>query len=319
MKNKLLLIVLISAFNNTVWSQNQSHIIYNAKGKKVSYKKMLKTASKSDVVLFGELHYNPISHWLQYELTKDLFEVRSLVMGAEMIEADNQPELNSYLINEISQQELDSLARLWKNHKTDYAPLVNFAKKKKVPFIATNVPRRYANLVFKKGFNALDSLSELEKSWIAPLPIRFDSELSTYKEILKMMGSHGTLELVKAQAIKDATMAYFIQKNIKENHLFIHYNGAYHSNNYEGILWYLKRLNSKLNYSTLSTVSQKNIHKLKEENIDLYTMLNFEMVGVPMVNKDHSLYLTGYELSNLAEVSNTYANKNLVVSSEKKE
>jgi len=52
--------------------------------------------------------------------------------------------------------------------------------------------------------------------------------------------------------------------------------------------------------------------KLKEKNIDLYAMLNFEMVGVPMVGKDHSLYLTGYELSNLAEVSNRYARKNLV-------
>ena len=52
--------------------------------------------------------------------------------------------------------------------------------------------------------------------------------------------------------------------------------------------------------------------KLKDEGIDLYAMLNFEMVGVPMVDKDHSLYLTGYELSNLAEVSNSYAHKNLV-------
>ncbi|MGC1517112.1 MAG: M28 family peptidase [Maribacter sp.] len=52
--------------------------------------------------------------------------------------------------------------------------------------------------------------------------------------------------------------------------------------------------------------------KLKEQGLDLYTMLNFEMVGVPMQNKDHSLYLTGYELSNLAEVSNAYAGKNLV-------
>ena len=52
--------------------------------------------------------------------------------------------------------------------------------------------------------------------------------------------------------------------------------------------------------------------KLQNENIELYTMLNFEMVGVPMVDKDHSLYLTGYELSNLAEVTNRYANKNLV-------
>ncbi len=52
--------------------------------------------------------------------------------------------------------------------------------------------------------------------------------------------------------------------------------------------------------------------KLKDKNIDLYAMLNFEMVGVPMVDKDHSLYLTGYELSNLADISNGYAGKNLV-------
>lgn len=52
--------------------------------------------------------------------------------------------------------------------------------------------------------------------------------------------------------------------------------------------------------------------KLLTQNLDLYVMLNFEMIGVPMVNKDHSLYLTGYELSNLAEVSNKYAQKNLV-------
>lgn len=52
--------------------------------------------------------------------------------------------------------------------------------------------------------------------------------------------------------------------------------------------------------------------KLKDQSINLYAMLNFEMVGVPMVEKDHILYLTGYELSNLAEISNGYANKNLV-------
>lgn len=51
--------------------------------------------------------------------------------------------------------------------------------------------------------------------------------------------------------------------------------------------------------------------KLKGESIDLYAMLNFEMVGVPMVGKDHLLYLTGYELSNLAEVSNKYAGEKI--------
>lgn len=53
-------------------------------------------------------------------------------------------------------------------------------------------------------------------------------------------------------------------------------------------------------------------YKLTEDDLDLYTMLNFEMVGVPMVNKDYLLYLTGFELSNLAEISNEYAGEQLV-------
>lgn len=51
--------------------------------------------------------------------------------------------------------------------------------------------------------------------------------------------------------------------------------------------------------------------KLKDQNLNLYTMLNFEMVGVPMVDKDHLMYLTGYQLSNLAEVSNSYATEKI--------
>ncbi len=48
--------------------------------------------------------------------------------------------------------------------------------------------------------------------------------------------------------------------------------------------------------------------RLKEQDLDLYVMLNFEMVGVPMVDKEYLLYMTGYELSNLADISNGYAN-----------
>ncbi len=52
--------------------------------------------------------------------------------------------------------------------------------------------------------------------------------------------------------------------------------------------------------------------KLKDKNLDLYTMLNFEMVGVPLVDKDYFMYATGYELSNLAEVGNRIVNTNLI-------
>ncbi|SFC15108.1 Peptidase family M28 [Flagellimonas taeanensis] len=52
--------------------------------------------------------------------------------------------------------------------------------------------------------------------------------------------------------------------------------------------------------------------KLKEQGLNLYTMLNFEMTGVPLQGKDYFMYITGYDMSNLAEVSNKYAKENLV-------
>lgn len=52
--------------------------------------------------------------------------------------------------------------------------------------------------------------------------------------------------------------------------------------------------------------------KLKEQELNLYAMLNFEMTGVPLLGKDYFMYITGYDMSNLAEVSNTYAKENLV-------
>lgn len=171
-----------------------------------------------------------------------------------------------YLAGTINDKGLDSLARLWKNYPTDYAPLVRFAQKNKLPFVATNIPRRYASKVARGGFEALDTLSDQEKAWIAPMPMPYDAELPGYKAMLEMMGGHGGANLPKAQASKDATMAHFILQYYRPGALFIHFNGAYHSDNYEGILWYLRRQQPQLRYATISTVSQADNRKLLPEN-----------------------------------------------------
>ncbi|MCF8258627.1 MAG: ChaN family lipoprotein, partial [Flavobacteriales bacterium] len=216
--------------------------------------------------LFGELHNSPIAHWLQLAASKDLHGQRNLCLGAEMLEADDQQTLDRYLKGAIDRKALDSLARLWNNYATDYAPLVDFAKTNALPFIATNVPRRYASMVYKNGFDALDTLSTDEKAWIAPLPIVYDPELPGYKEMIAMMGGHGGDNLPKAQAIKDATMAHFILKNFKSDGLFLHFNGAYHSDRYEGILWYLLQARPSLKVVTISTVQQTDPRKLDREH-----------------------------------------------------
>ena len=281
---KLTFSIFLFATIISVAQDKKAYQIFDKKGKKSSYEKVLKASEKTDVVLFGEIHDNSLVHWLQLEFTKDLAQRKPLVLGAEMLEADNQTQLDQYLKGEINQKQLDSSARLWKNYKTDYKPLVDFAKDKKINFIATNVPRRYASLVFKKDLVALDSLSALEKSWIAPLPIEFDINLPGYKGMMSMQGGHAGEKMPKAQAIKDATMAYFINKNRKENSIFVHYNGTYHSDNYEGINWYLRKLDADIQIVTIAMVEQKDISKLEAEH---YNKADFVLVIDEDVTKTH--------------------------------
>lgn len=52
--------------------------------------------------------------------------------------------------------------------------------------------------------------------------------------------------------------------------------------------------------------------KLKQQNFNLYFMFNYEMIGVPMVNKDMLLYITGFGKSNMAQKMNEYAGEKLI-------
>lgn len=52
--------------------------------------------------------------------------------------------------------------------------------------------------------------------------------------------------------------------------------------------------------------------RLKNMNIDLYTMINFEMIGVPRAEGEIMAYVTGYDKSNMAEQLNRYAEEELI-------
>ncbi len=246
--------------------------LFKKGGKQADYKTLLKEAQNADVILFGELHNNPITHWLQLELAKDLHKSAGdkLVLGGEFFEADNQVIINEYLQNQISEKSFESEARLWPNYRTDYKPLLKFAQKNNLPFIATNVPRRYASLVSRQGQSALLTLGTEPKAWLPVLPYEIDFELPGYKAMLDMFGSgHGSGNagklMIEAQALKDATMAANIAKN-GSGKKFLHVNGAYHSDNYEGIVWYLKKENPALKILTISTTEQESPEKLATEH-----------------------------------------------------
>lgn len=267
---RISLLLLTALVTVSAWAQKPAYQLYKENGKKVKYEKMVQASAEADIVLFGEHHTNPISHWLQIELTNALYEAKGgdLVLGAEMFETDNQLILDEYLEDLITETKFEEEARLWKNYKTDYKPLVLFAKENELAFIATNIPRRYANSVFKQGVAILDSLSDEAKTYIAPLPLEYDTSLNCYNQLIHgaEMGGHGSINMADAQAIKDATMTHFILQNWSSGKLFIHYNGAYHSDEFESMNWFLKRANPELKIVTISTVTQDDVMELEEES-----------------------------------------------------
>ncbi|MHA6247056.1 ChaN family lipoprotein [Pontibacter sp. CAU 1760] len=275
MKKVLLLSILfLFGLLQLSWAQGKpAYRLFTKKGKPVAYSKMLKALQEADVVLFGEQHNDPIAHWLQLEVAKDLHQQHqgTMAIGAEMFEADVQLVLNEFLADQLPESTLKEEARPWPNFKTDYLPVLQFAKQNGIPFIATNVPRRYARMVSRGSLSALDSLSQEAKDYMAPLPIEVNMELPGYKHMLTMFGgnTHGTATstyIVEAQALKDATMAHFISKQAAQGKRVLHLNGAYHSDNFEGIGWYLKQEQPNMEVLTITTVLQDDLMRLKNGN-----------------------------------------------------
>lgn len=261
----------------------KAYQLFNQKGKTIEYEQVVIDALDADIVLFGELHDNPICHWLELQLLKDLHTKKKdkLLLGAEMFEADDQVVLNEYSQKKITGRHLETESKLWNNYATDYKPLVEFSLNNNLPFVATNVPRRYASMVAKSDLAALDSLGPEIKKWIAPLPIEVDLNLPGYKKMLStgaeggMAHGHGMNmgNLAKAQALKDATMAHFILASWQPGKTFLHINGSYHSDNFEGIVWYLKKQNPQLRILTIASVEQAEISKLEDKSRDMATYI----------------------------------------------
>ena len=268
------ILILLGTTFQSIAQDFPAYVIYTSNGKKTTFDKLEDATEGKELVLFGEFHDNPISHWLQLELTKELFEENgaNLQLGFEMFEQDQQELLSQYLTGNLTAKQFKDTMRLWPKYETDYAPIVEFAKTNKLFCVASNVKRKYASLLFKKGRNALDTLSAEVKAQMAPIDFKVDSSLSQYREVFIMGGHMGVnmgMNMVESQAFKDATMAQFILANPgrKAGTVHLHFNGAFHSDFHQGILWYVQQKQPNIRVLTISTVTQADVRKLDKEHL----------------------------------------------------
>ena len=233
-----LLLLLTFLFTCGVYAQQpQAYTLFDHNGKSTTYDAMMDSLSRADVVFFGEMHNCPITHWMEQNVLQTF---------VDRFEAE---------------------CRLWPNHSTDYAPLLSIAYENKLPVIATNVPRRYANAVKEHGLSWLDSLSSASRAYLPPLPIYVERDSTAEKafEVMGAMAGHSNRgHYVEAQALKDATMAWNIAQNWQHNIHFVHFNGSYHSDFRKGIIEQLLRYCPQLRIALVTAVRQENVEALDE-------------------------------------------------------
>ncbi|MFD2786710.1 ChaN family lipoprotein [Hymenobacter rubripertinctus] len=270
---RILLLLLLLLGSAAHGQDRPAYRLFTAAGQPVRYEAMLKTLAATDVVFFGEQHNDPIGHWLELQLTRDLLRLKQgrLVLGLEMFERDVQHLVDAYTTGELTDEAFEAQSRPWPNYATDYRPLLRLARQQKFRVVGTNVPRPYARQVAYYGPASLDTISAQAKTWLMPLPLRVDYNLPGYQKMAALMGesTHGNTspqKMVAAQALKDATMAYYLNQARPPGHLLLHLNGSYHSDNHDGILAYLRQQNPQLKVLTISTVSQEQLAKLEQAN-----------------------------------------------------
>ena len=286
---KRLIFTLLSALPLTgaYGASPTAYRIFDSKGAETDFTVMVDSLSRADAVFIGENHNCPISHWMELEISRALYERHGsdLVIGQEMMEADNQLILDEYMAGITSYDRFEAEARLWDNYSTDYYPTVYFAKENKIPFVATNVPRRYASVVSRGGLDALQGLSPEARQYIAPLPIALacDSAATSEKFGAMMLISRRSPEemqrLAEAQALKDATMGWFMARNMTPATKFLHINGSMHSDYRDGIISYLLKYRPSTRVATVTSRRQDEIDALDPDYIgaaDFYIVVPTE-------------------------------------------
>jgi uncharacterized iron-regulated protein len=294
---RLLLTVTIISSCVQIFGQlsEKNYKIYSVKSaKEVSLNDIAEDMKNYDVAFFGEEHNDSVIHYLENKLFETLYGKfnSNTTLSLEMFDRDVQPVMNEYLGGFIREKNLIKDARAWSNYK-DYKPMVEFAKTNKLDVICANAPTRYTNLAGRKGQNALKELSEQSKKYFAPLP--YDTASGKYyKKFMDLSHdpgassdtavkkappvSIGGFNLLMAQSLWDATMAYSISEYMKKNKekKIMMVNGRFHSDEGFAVATQLKKYRSKAKILIISAGSDDtfpNIDWEKFKNLGDYIII----------------------------------------------
>lgn len=221
--------------------------IYTSDGASATVDDMLDAAADVEIVLVGEFHDDTTAHFFQRALLEDLHRAdpgRRLLLSLEMFERDVQLVVDEYLAGLITEEHFLSASRPWSNYRRDYRPLVEYARENGIAVLASNPPRRYVNLVARRGTSALDSVFAASNRFLParPLPEPSEEYRELFFERMSEMPAHGegpsTENLFEAQRLWDAGMAEALADRLQRSPdaLILHLAGSFHIERDTGVV-----------------------------------------------------------------------------------
>jgi uncharacterized iron-regulated protein len=281
----LIMVSVTAGYGQLPYSEDQFRA-FDAKGNPVTMADMIKAAGQADVIFLGELHDDPVGHAIEAEVFRRVFAEysakRKITLSMEMFEKDIQVVVNEYLNSLISEPQFMASSRPWGNYKTDYRPLVEFAKEKRLEVVAANGPRRYVNMVSRGGRETLNGLTKEAKKWLPPLPYAEASEAYA-KKFKALMGPSpeaqmGIDKILSSQSLWDASMAYSVSQALKRSKgsLVVHLNGGFHTENRLGTVEHLLKYRKKARVIVITMRAEddfKTFEKSKHADLGDYVVL----------------------------------------------
>lgn len=247
-------------------------VVEVSSGASVEFDDLVKRVAGADVVFFGEQHDDPETHRVEFGILDAIGRIgRPIILSLEMFERDGQPLLNDYLAGRLSESDFLAKSRPWDRYITDYRPMVELAKAKGWPVIASNIPRPMASAVGRKGLAALDTLTPVERSWAAKdIQCPDDAYRTRFMETMRGHGPGGAVpspadtlptavatRFYFAQCIKDETMAESIvaaRERAPKDAIVVHYDGAFHSDYRQGTVDRVRRRMPDLRLTVVTAV-----------------------------------------------------------------
>jgi uncharacterized iron-regulated protein len=222
-------------------------------------------------IFIGEEHSSRISHDAELTILTGLAERdSSLVLALEMFERDVQDILDAYLKGTIPEDKFLELSRPWPNYLEDYRPLIEFAKKKGIPVIAANVPRRAAAAVAMANKVSPDVVGEDNIYLPKKLHLKSKEYYKHFVSSMEEMPHSAPMKdinvdgLYKAQVLKDAVMAASIEPFLECRILFC--CGHFHSDYHLGIPYQLQKNHPELKIAVVTFASYVGDLPMKERS-----------------------------------------------------